>query len=214
MDIIDKLKNEVKNYMEGQGFSSHDYSHVLRVYNLCKIIGKGEGINIDMDVLEAAALLHDLCRGYEKEDAGINHAEMSANVAEQILKKIGFPKDKIPKVVYAIRTHRFTKGILPETIEARVLQDADRIDTSGAIGIAMIFAYAGAHNRAIYSIDDPFAKKRKLDDNKYALDHFFNKILKLPNVIHTEVGKKICEKRIKFVKLYLEQFKKELECIM
>ena len=208
MDLIDKIKKESEEYMKRNHFCGHDLSHVLRVHKLCEFIGRPE--SADMSILEAAALLHDLGRTAEKLDPKIDHAEISAKIAEGILKKVSFPEEKIDNVLYAIRTHRFSKGIMPLTLEAKILQDADRIDISGALGIAMTFSFGGAHNRELYNINDPFAEKRELDDKKYCLDHFFGKLINLTDNMHTEAGKKIAEERQKFIRSYLEQFKREI----
>jgi len=179
------------------------------VHELCKMLAQGTGV--DTLVLEAAALLHDVGREHERRDPSIDHAEKSAEIAEGILRKVGFPGDKIPQVLYAIRVHRFRRGVTPASVEARILQDADRIDVSGAIGVAMVFAYCGAHGIELYDIDDPFAERRKLDDERYGIDHFFTKLLKLADTMHTERGKEIAKKRREFLRLYLEQFRDELE---
>lgn len=209
MRTIDKVKIESEKYMKKSYFGGHDFSHVLRVHNLCKKLGKKEGA--DMEVLEAAALLHDLGREEERKNPEIDHAEKSAEIAEKILKEIGFVQDKIPKVLYAIKVHRFSKGVRPTTLEAKILQDADRIDISGAIGIAMTFAYGGAHNLELYDVNDPFGKRREVNEKKYILDHFSTKILKLADTMNTTAGKRMVERRTKFLKLFLRQFKKELE---
>ncbi|MEM0053409.1 MAG: HD domain-containing protein [Nitrososphaeria archaeon] len=101
--IINKIKKEVSEYYKDNFFSGHEYSHSLRVYNLCKILAKDE--KVDMLVLEAAALLHDIGREYERKDPKVDHAEKSAELAQKILDKIGFPKEKVSDVLYAIKVH-------------------------------------------------------------------------------------------------------------
>jgi len=209
--MIKSIREESRYYMQEHHFSGHDFSHITRVHKLCQTIGKIEGA--DMLVLEAAALLHDLGREEEKKNPKINHAEKSAEIAEGILQKVRFSKAKIPSVLYAIKTHRFSKGIVPTSLEAKILQDADRIDIIGAIGVAMTFAYGGAYNRDLYDPYDPFAKNRELDDRKYSLDHFKTKLLNLIDTLHTDAARKVAKKRSRFVKQFLKEFKKEIEGI-
>jgi len=209
INILAEVGREVKRYMDKHHFSGHDFSHVLRVQKLCRVIGEEE--NADMLVLLASALLHDLARDEERKNPGVDHAEKSAEIAKDILQRTGFPREKIPAVVYAIRVHRFTKGVTPTTLEAKILQDADRIDISGAIGIATTFAYSGVYNREIYDFNDPFAENRSLDDHNYSVDHFYTKLLNLPKTMHTRISKQIAEKRIEFMQLFLKELRDEIE---
>lgn len=207
--ILTEVKGEVKRYMNEHHFSGHDFAHALRVYKSCKTIGEKE--NADMPVLLAAALLHDLGRDHERKNPAIDHAEKSAEIAEEILRKVNFPPEKIPAVIDAVKVHRFSKGVTPNMLEAKILQDADRIDISGAIGTATTFAYGGAHNRELYNLEDPFAKSRDLDDDNYSLDHFYTKLFHLPKTMHTEIGREIAEKRLKFVRMFLKELRREIE---
>lgn len=207
--MLASIEDEAERYMREHHFSGHDFAHVMRVRRLCKIIGKKE--NADMLVLEAAALLHDLGREAERKDFAVNHANKSVEIADKILQKVRFPSEKTTQVLYAIKVHRFTQHIFPKTIEAKILQDADRIDISGASGIAMTFAYSGAHGIELYNYKDPFAENRSFDDKQYSIDHFYTKLLKLPEAIHTETGRKIAEKRSKFLSRFLKQLRSEIE---
>lgn len=208
-NLIDKIMKESEKYMKLHYSCGHDFSHILRVHKLSKIIGENEK-NVDMLILETAALLHDLGRHFERKNPEINHADKSVEIARRILNKVGFPEEKIMQVLYAIEVHSFNKGIVPRSIEAKILQDADRVDISGAVGIAMTFAYGGSYEREIYDINDPMARKRMFDDKKYSLDHISNKLLRLPSNMHTTMGKRLAEKRKRFLKFYLEQFRKEI----
>ena len=209
--ILDSVESEAKSYMKKNHFSGHDFAHILRVHKLCRAIGEKE--NADMLVLLASALLHDLARDQERKNPTINHAEKSAEIAEEILKKLNFPSEKIPAVIHAIRVHRFSKGLNPTTLEAKILQDADRIDISGAVGIAMTFAFGGVHNSELYNLEDPFAENRNLDDGNYTLDHFYTKLLHLPKTMHTKIGREVAEERRRFMQLFIEQMKAEVEGI-
>jgi uncharacterized protein len=208
-EILTSVETEARKFMEEHHFTGHDFAHVLRVQKLCKAIGEKE--NANMLVLLASALLHDLGRDYERKNPAIDHAKKSADIAKEILCKVGFPEEKIPSTLYAIAVHRFRKGVTPTTLEARILQDADRIDISGAVGIATTFAFGGVHNSEMYNSGDPFAENRNLDDSSYVLDHFYTKLLNLPETMHTTTGREIAERRRGFMQHFLEEFRTEIE---
>lgn len=109
-----------------------------------------------------------------------------------------------------IRTHSYSSGIKPITIEAKIIQDADRLDALGAIGLARVFYVAGKLGQEIYSDEDPFAIERSLDDKKYALDHFYTKLLRLPDTINTEAGKIMAKKRVAYLSGYIDKLKEEI----
>ena len=188
--------------------SAHDFSHIIRVYKSAQKIGKAEGA--DMQVLLLAALLHDV--GAESKLSGPS-AESDAlrlRIAEEFLKKKSLPEDLRNKVLYAIDVHRFSKGIVPATREAKILQDADRLDAMGAIGIARVFMTGGAMGRKFYSQEDPFCKTRAPDDKMWNLDHFYKKIVKLESVMYTETARMIARGRAAVLKRYLGDLQKEI----
>ena len=188
--------------------SAHDFSHIMRVYKSAQKIGKAEGA--DMQVLLLAALLHDV--GAESKLSGPS-AESDAlrlRIAEEFLKKKSLPEDLRNKVIYAIDVHRFSKDIVPATKEAKILQDADRLDAMGAIGIARVFMTGGAMGRKFYSVEAPFCKTRAPDDKMWNLDHFFKKIMKLESGMHTETARMIARGRAAVLKRYLGDLQKEI----
>jgi uncharacterized protein len=202
--LIDRVRKVALEYVQQHSYAGHDQTHTIRVHRLSRIIGKKE--KADLLILEAAALLHDVGRSYDQ----LNHAEKSAEIAEGLLRACDFPMDRLPQVLYAIRMHRFSRGAEPDTLEAQILQDADRIDISGATGVGMTFAYGGSKNMEMYNTDDPLARSRKLDDTKYVLDHFQTKLLKLPETMHTRTGKQLIRKRWRYLKSFMSQFVKEI----
>jgi len=208
--VLEAVKARVRERLCGGSSSGHDYSHVRRVHALCCRLAEMEGAAVERQVLEAAAWLHDLGREWERRDPSIDHAVKSAELAEPMLREAGFPERDIPKVLYAIRVHRFSGGVVPETLEAKLLQDADRIDASGALGVAMTFAYGGAHGRMLYDPEDPFAEKRMLDDGVWSLDHFYTKILTLGDTLHTESARAMARERAAFTRTFLEQMRREI----
>ncbi|MFA5820938.1 MAG: HD domain-containing protein, partial [Candidatus Gracilibacteria bacterium] len=121
---------------------SHDWEHTLRVRALALHIGQRE--HADLEIIELAALLHDIARAKEDEKSGsIDHAVLGAKLASKILKKLSYPKEKISRVAHCIECHRFRNKHTPKTLEAKVLFDADKLDSIGAVGIGRAFLFAG-----------------------------------------------------------------------
>jgi len=186
--------------------SHHDKSHVERVYNLAVRIAEEE--NADLDVVKAAVLLHDVARAMEDEGKIEDHALESAKMARKILVKVNFPKEKTVQVIHCIEAHRFRKGVKPESLEARVLQDADRLDIIGAIGIARVFMRGGWSNQPMY--DPSILPKKKYDGKSLTpVNHIYEKILKVKDTINTKTAKQIAEERHKFVEQFLDRLLKE-----
>lgn len=207
--LMSCVKQKALEQIEQHSYAGHDATHTIRVHSLSMKIGKRE--KADLLVVEAAALLHDIGRSHEEQDPKIDHAEVSAKMAEKLLRECRFPEERIPQVLYAIRVHRFSQHKTPDTLEAKVLQDADRIDISGAVGVAMAFAYGGAKNMELYDYDDPLAKNRSLDDNKYVLDHFQKKLLRLGETIHTTTASQIIRRRQRYLASFVSRFIKEID---
>ena len=205
--MIELLKPKIEKYFK---CTSHDFFHTLRVYNMATRIAKKE--KADMEIVQAAALLHDIGRHKEERDPSLCHAEESAKMAPAILKSIKFPENKIGKVLHCIKVHRYSKGIRPETKEAEILQDADRLDALGAICIARVFSYGGQKNRLLYDPDVKPKKEYKSGLNTTSLNHFYEKILKIkPDTFKTKIARQIAKERYKYLKNFVERFKKEWE---
>lgn len=205
-DFYKKLKNNIRSNFEEGG--SHAFDHTERVYNLAIKIGKKE--KADLDVLKAASLLHDIARLKEDNNEVNCHAEHGAIMAEKILKEMDFPGDKIKNVIHSIKVHRHSKGLIAETKEARILQDADRLDALGAITIARMFSTGGKINRPLYTPEIPFGKVHKGYYSDSTIHGFYAKILKItPETFNTSFAKKIARGRYKFVEKFLDQFFKE-----
>jgi len=187
---------------------AHDFSHILRVYKNATIIGREEGA--DMQVLLLAALLHDV--GSEKKHTSKQGESVGQGKrsVEAFLVSIGLEEEAREKVLYAVDVHRFSGKIVPVTLEARILQDADRLDAIGAIGIARVFLTGGALGRELYNPDDPFCRAREPDDAKWNLDHFYKKLLKLEFGMHTKSGKKLAAGRTTILRRYLWDLEEEI----
>jgi uncharacterized protein len=187
--VVELIENLVRKlYPEDM---VHGLDHVLRVRDIALKIAEVIPEPVDREVLEVAALLHDIGRVSRDKD----HAKRSAEIAYIILKLACFPEDKVGKVVEAIQSHSFSEGVKPMSIEAKILSDADKLDALGVIGIARVFAFSGSRGRSL----------------KESIQHFYDKILQLPNLLFTDIAKSIAIKRIDVVKKFLEDLEKEIE---
>jgi len=206
MKVIDSLTNEVKKRLEND--SAHDFQHTMRVYKNAQKICKKEKANEKLVL--SAALLHDIV-SYPKSDkrSKISSIE-SAKKSKKILEKLDFTKKEITIISDAIKDHSFSQNKIPKTIEGKILQDSDRLDALGAIGIARVFATGGSLKRPFYNIDDPFCKRRIPDDHTWTVDHFFAKLFKLESLMNTKSGKAEAKKRTRILKEFLNQLKQEL----
>ena len=207
MKELEFIKKEVIKIMDND--PAHDFEHVMRVYHNAEKIAKKEKAN--QKLVLAAALLHDVVSYPKLSKLSKFSSIESAKKSKSILKKYDFSNDEISIVSDAIEDHSFSQNKLPRTIEGKILQDADRLDALGAIGIARVFATSGSLNRPFYKINDPFCNKRNPDDNHWAIDHFFNKLLKLHSLMNTKSGKIEAKKRTKVLKIYLKQLKSEIQ---
>lgn len=189
--LIERTREFSRSFFEREG--THGFSHVERVFNLCLHIGKEEGA--DLEVLALASLLHDIARPLEDSGKVEDHALESARIARRYLRSMGYPEEKVEAVAHAIEAHRFSRGPEPETLEAKILSDADKLDAIGAVGIARVFMYSGEHGR---SIED-------------SLRHFEEKILKLKNLMYTETAKRLAEERDAFTIQFMERIRREIE---
>lgn len=206
MNAIDLLKKEV--YGRKTSDSSHDFQHVMRVYKNAKKICKKE--NTNEKLVLSAVLLHDIV-SYPKSDKRSKLSSIeSSKESKKILKKFNFSQEEIQIISDAIRDHSFSRNKTPATIEGKILQDADRLDALGAIGIARVFAVGGFEKRSFYNVQDPFCKNRLPDDKNWTLDHFYRKLLKLESHMNTKSGKIEAKKRTKVLKDFLIQLKKEI----
>ena len=202
--------SEIKKFYKGYGgLSGHGFDHVERVLKMAELICKKEGG--DMEIVEAAALLHDIARTKEDKNEKLDHAIEGATMAEKYLRKVNFSEAKIKNIVHCVAVHRFSRGKKPETKEAKIIQDADRLDALGAIIITRVLSHGALHGLPVY---DPKIKPLKEYKGKKAtaINHFYEKILKIiPSSFHTKTAQKIARTRYDFVVKFLDQFKKEWE---
>ena len=206
MFVLDLIKTEIKKIMHND--SAHDFDHIMRVYKNAQQIIKKEKVNEKLVL--SAVLLHDIVSFPKSDKRSKNSSIESAKKAKTILKKYDFTLDEITIVCDAISEHSFSQKKIPKTIEGKILQDADRLDALGAIGIIRVFATGGSLRRPFYNLDDPFCKKRIPNDKTWTLDHFFEKLLKLEFLMNTKSGKIEAKKRTKILKNFLKQLKHEI----
>jgi len=201
--VFEDIKNKSARFFR---HSHHDKYHVERVYNLAMRLAQEEGA--DLDTVKAAVLLHDIARAMEDEGSIDDHANEGAKMARKILNETDFPKEKIDDVIHCIRMHRFRNNLVPKSLEAKILQDADRLDIIGAIGIARVFARGGWSNKPIH--DPSVPPKAKYDGkSESSVNHIYEKLLKIKDTMNTETARKMAEERHKYVEQFLERLLKE-----
>ena len=201
--VMKQIEKAAEQYHSGQG--CHGFDHVLHVRELALRIASAEGA--DLEIVEAAALLHDI--GIIKEEAGEIgcHAEFGAEEAKKILEKAGFPKGKREKVCHCIAVHRASKRKKAETLEALVLQDADRLELLGAIGIGRAFHRAGALEMDVYDPKQPTDEEYRGQELP-VINHLMVKSLRFarPENFNTRTAQKIAVGRYNFLKEFVERF--------
>ncbi len=189
--------------------AAHDHGHVRRVVRLARRIAEAEGASLA--VVIPAAWLHDCVSGPKGSPERVLASALAARAAGGFLREAGYPSDAIPAVEHAIEAHSFTAGITPRTLEARVVQDADRLDALGAIGIARCLMLGGASGKPLHHPAEPFPERRPPDDAAFVLDHFFAKLLKLEDLMTTGTGRRLAGERAAFLRSFLDQLARELE---
>jgi uncharacterized protein len=186
---------------EGASDGAHDLGHLDRVWKSCRLIALDEP-GADADVLAAAAYFHDAVNLPKDSPDRAQASRLSADLAVRELAAMGFDAGRMAAVHHAIAAHSFSAGIAPETIEARILQDADRLEALGAIGLARMFLIAGQMGGALFHAADPLAMERALDDRRYALDHLEVKLFPVAATMQTETGRRMAEERAEWMESF------------
>ncbi|MDD1780327.1 HD domain-containing protein [Enterovibrio sp. ZSDZ35] len=188
--------------------TAHDTSHILRVVKTAESLCERE--NANKAIVLPAAYLHD-CFTFPK-----NHPERkessryAADKAIAFLQSINYPAEYLEAIHHAIVAHSFSANITPETVEAKIVQDADRLDALGAVGVARCLLVGASFDRQFYALNDPFCTEREPDDYTYTLDHFYTKLLGLPSTMQTVAARREGEKRVAFMNAFLEQLNHEI----
>lgn len=202
-----EIYNEVKKWMR-KNDPAHDFEHVLRVYETAKMICTEEKANKKLVLY--SVLLHDIAAFPKNDKRSKISSTKSSKEAKKILKKFSFPDEEIKIISNAIEDHSFSKHKKPTSLEGKILQDADRLDAIGAIGIARTFAVGGSENRPFYNKSDPFCSIRNPNDQNWTLDHFYKKLLVIESKMNTKSGKKEAKRRTKILRRFLTDLKREI----
>jgi uncharacterized protein len=209
MDVLEKWKEIFETYLCDNVIfdGSHDIGHSRRVWkNAINIMPQ----HVDKLVVLAGSYFHDIV-SFPKNHPNRSRSSIdAANKAEEILITMNFPIEKIENVKHCIEAHSFSAKISPRTIEAKIIQDADRMEALGAIGLARTFYVAGKIGSDLFDDNDPMSIDREPNDKKYALDHFKVKLLKLSEKMHTAGGKIEAERRTEILTNFIKDLNKEL----
>ncbi|WP_458208468.1 HD domain-containing protein [Haladaptatus sp. NG-SE-30] len=205
-NLPETVRPRAKTYFEDVA-PAHDWHHVRRVATLAETLVSEYDAN--ETVLFTAVWLHDVGRGREDRGEIDDHAGWGAKEAGRILAEYDVSDSEIESVQHCIRAHRFSNDVEPETLEAKLLSDADNLDAIGAVGIARNFCFSGEHDQALH---DP-ALPLDADDTTSgatAINHFYKKILRLPERMYTDAGRRLADERGAFVERFLERFEHEV----
>lgn len=187
---------------------AHDLLHFRRVVKIAKQICAEE--NAKPEVVIPAAWLHDFVIVPKNDPRRKQASQLSAEGAVRFLRELSYPEVHLDEIAHAIAAHSFSANIEAKTLEAKVVQDADRLDGLGAIGIARCFATAGLLKRPFYSEFDPFCETRDPDDRKFTIDHFFAKLFKTAETLNTQAGREEGARRVEAMKDYLKILASEI----
>lgn len=187
---------------------SHDFLHIRRVVAAAVKFAREEGA--DLNVVLPAAYFHDFVNVPKNDPRRAQASTLSGIAAVEYLQSVNYPAEFFDGIKHAITTHSFSANIPCETIEAKVVQDADRLDGLGAIGIARCFSTSTIMGRPYYSEDDMLAESRAPDDKLFAIDHFFVKLFKTAETLQTKSARAEGARRVQFMKTYLQQLKSEI----
>ena len=189
---------------------SHNWEHTCRVYNLCMHIGQKE--RADLEVLRIAAYLHDIGRHWQDKSKGtVCHAEKGADMARSFLERHEIPGDQEQNIIHCIRSHRFRGNLRPETLEAKVLFDADKLDAIGAIGIARAFQFAGEVGARFHNPDVKPEDTAPYTEEDTGYREFKLKLTKIKDRMLTDEGRRLAEERHAFMEEFFERFLEEHE---
>ena len=190
--------------------AAHDLEHIRRVVANARALIQAEA-DADAVVVLTAAWLHDCLVVPKSSPERSRASQMAADKAVAWLQEQNWPFGKLDEIAHAIAAHSYTAKIEPRTLEAKLVQDADRLDSLGAVGLARNLMLGAEMKRPFYAANDPFCDQREPDDERSALDHLFTKLFKLPALMQTATGRALAEQRAEWMKGYLAQLRMELD---
>ncbi len=188
--------------------AAHDISHIMRVVKNTIYLTDIEQSNSLITL--PSAWLHDCVAVAKDSPLRAQGSNMAAKAATKFLSGTAYPEELLPEVFHAIEAHSYTANIPTRTLEAAVVQDADRLDSLGAIGIARCLLVGGRLNRPLCNNEDPFCEERDPDDGQFTIDHFYAKLFKLPATMKTDAGRKEAQRRAGIMRRYLDDLRKEI----
>lgn len=186
----------------------HGLAHIERVVASALKLAAEEGAR--PEVVLPSAWLHDCVHVAKDSPERAQASRLAAQHAIRFLVSAGYAPEALPEIRHAIEAHSWSAGIAPRTPEARVVQDADRLDALGAIGLARCIAVGAALGRPVYEPEDPFCRARAPDDRGASVDHFYAKLLKLAGTMQTAAGRREAERRTAFLRGFLAQLESEI----
>ena len=206
----ERLTACLQSFVE-QDDASHDISHVQRVWKTARQIMAQESAPVNSLVVLAACYLHDVVVLPKDHPQRATASSLAAAKAGAVLAEMGFPGELIDNVCHSVASHSYSAGIVPQTIEARVVQDADRMEALGAIGLARVFYTAGVLRQKMFDPQDPEARHRELDDRRFALDHFELKLLRLADTMQTDAGRAMAQRNADYLRAFAAKLLRELD---
>ncbi len=204
-----RYRAAIAAHWAGQSDGAHDLGHLDRVWTNAQDIALEEG-GADLEVLLPAAYFHDAVNLPKNHPDRARASLASAAWASTYLAKQGFDAAKIPAVAHAIAAHSFSAAIAPESPEAAILQDADRLEALGAIGIARMFHVGGAMGGMLFDADDPLAQNRPLDDKRFSLDHLEVKLFPIAQTMRTATGREMALARVEWMRSFRSRLLREI----
>jgi len=202
-----RLEEAARARLEGAE-PAHDFFHVERVVSNALTIARAEGAS--EAIAGTAALLHELFTLPKSHPDSASAGDTCAEHARELLVREGAPPELVAPICAAIRDHAFSKGVVPDALESRVLQDADRLDALGAIGLARMWATCADMKRPFYSPTDPFCDERAPDDKSWGLDHVYKKLLVVPERLHLATSRRLAKERVDFIHVFVAQLRSEI----
>jgi len=188
--------------------AAHDAAHVQRV--AVNAIKFAQQENANLEIVLPAVWLHDCVTVAKNSELRSQASQLSAEKAEELLNDWDYPSQHIQAIKHAIAAHSYSANIKPETLEAKIVQDADRIDSIGAIGVARMMMVGGKMDCTLYHEQDPFCRNREAEDRKWTVDHFYSKLLKLNSGFHTQAAKQEAQRRHDYMLNFLKQLESEI----
>jgi uncharacterized protein len=188
--------------------AAHDASHVQRVAVSAVKFAKLEGA--DLGIVIPSVWLHDCVTVAKDSDLRDKASRLSAQKAQELLLHWEYPQENIEAIKHAIEAHSYSANITPRTLEAKIVQDADRMDSIGAIGVARMMMVGGKMDCSLYHEQDPFCRQRQAQDRQWTVDHFYSKLLKLNSGFHTQAAINEAQRRHDYMLNFLKQLESEI----